>query len=236
MNTVPRLQSPVLRSNETKVIEESGTVLISVPARIAVSDTFYARRGKRVFDIFASITAIVLLTPILLVVAVGELMLLGRPVLYRQVRLGRSARPFVMLKFRSMRHDRREATLPVPHPERRRTHKSPDDPRHTPFGTIIRRTSIDELPQLFNVLRGDMSIVGPRPELPRIAEQYGIVDHVRHLVRPGLTGLWQISADRPGFVHENVRYDEQYVGQVTLRGDLAIIVRTIPVLLRGSGV
>lgn len=236
MNAVPRLQSTVHRATEMTVIDKPSTVLISVPAHIAVADSFYVRRGKRVFDIAAAITAIVVLTPVLLLVAAGELALLGRPVLYRQVRLGRAGRPFVMLKFRSMRHDRREATVPVPHAERRRTHKSPDDPRHTPFGSLIRRTSIDELPQLFNVLRGDMSIVGPRPELPRIAEQYGLVDHVRHIVRPGLTGLWQISGDRPGFVHENVRYDEQYVGQVSLRSDLAIIVRTIPVLLRGSGV
>lgn len=207
----------------------------SVPARITVSDPFYVRLGKRAFDIVAVLVAVVLLIPLLVVVTGLGLCLLGRPVFYRQVRLGRSGRPFVMLKFRSMRVDRRQLSQPMTQPDRRRTHKSASDPRHTPFGRVIRRTSIDELPQLFNVLKGDMSIVGPRPELPEIAEAFGLVDHVRHTMRPGLTGLWQISEDRPGFVHENVRYDEEYVQTVSFAKDMSIIVKTIPVLLRGSG-
>lgn len=209
----------------------------SVPVLgVQPAGTFYVRHGKRAFDATCAALAILVLAPVLAAVALVGYCSLGRPVFYRQVRLGRDARPFVMLKFRSMRHDRRVHPSPIAHAERRLVHKCTNDPRHTAFGRRIRRTSIDELPQLFNVLRGDMSIVGPRPELPHIAERHGLIGHVREQVRPGLTGLWQISPDRPGFVHENVRYDVEYVAGISFRRDLAIIARTIPVLLRGSGV
>lgn len=228
----------------TKPRPPAGTVSIGCPAQPEVdpaptvrpASNFYARYGKRVFDAVCASAALVVLAPVLATVAVIGYCKLGRPVLYRQVRLGKDGRPFVMLKFRSMRHDRRIApTQPIDHADRRVVHKCRHDPRHTPFGRCIRRTSIDELPQLLNVVRGQMSIVGPRPELPEIAARHGLVDHVRHQVRPGLTGLWQISADRPGFVHENVRYDEEYVATVSFRRDLRIIARTIPVLVLGSG-
>jgi glycosyltransferase involved in cell wall biosynthesis len=114
-------------------------------------------------------------------------------------------------------------------------HAAPDSPRHTPFGQFIRRVALDELPQLWNVLKGDMSLIGPRPEMPEVAQAYDIVDHPRHLVRPGMTGAWQVSEFRDGFVHMHVHIDAAYVGNLTLRQDLTIAVRTIGVVLGGGG-
>ncbi len=196
---------------------------------------FYVRYGKRLFDATAALLGLAVLAPFMLVVAVLGRAFLGTPVLYRQVRLGLLGQEFVMLKFRSMLATRRLSALPIGHEDRRGTHKSVADPRHTRFGRIIRKSSIDEIPQLLNVLKGDMSLVGPRPELPEIAKRHDLVDHVRHSVRPGLTGLWQISNDRPGFVHENVRYDVEYAATVSFGTDLRIIFKTIPVLLRCGG-
>ena len=202
---------------------------------VVLPSSFYTRYGKRAFDVVTSLVALLVLAPLFLVTSLCGLALLGRAVLYRQRRVGRSGADFVMLKFRSMGHDRRRDAHPLPHAERRLTHKSSDDPRHTRYGRFIRASSIDELPQFLNVLRGDMSIVGPRPELREVAVKHDLVGHVRHVVRPGLTGMWQISADRPGFVHENVFYDEIYISGVSFVGDLKIIFKTIPVLLRGGG-
>ena len=206
-----------------------------LPALVTARPGLYVRYGKRFFDATVALIALSVLAPFGLVVALGCRVFIGSPVIYRQVRLGLSGREFVMLKFQSMLPSRRLEALQIDHNDRRGTHKSAHDPRHTRFGRIIRKTSIDEIPQLFNVLKGDMSLVGPRPELPEIAARYNLIDHVRHNVRPGLTGLWQVSDDRPGFVHENVRYDIEYVATISFRTDLAIIFKTIPVLLRCGG-
>jgi lipopolysaccharide/colanic/teichoic acid biosynthesis glycosyltransferase len=209
---------------------------IAVPVTTTlVPHSWYVRRGKRVVDVVVATAALVVLSPLLLVAAVGVVLTLGRPVLYRQVRVGRHGVPFGLLKFRTMHHDRRGGEDRFDGPDRRRDHKSEHDPRHTGFGRFLRRTSMDELPQLWNVLRGEMSIVGPRPEMVAVAERYGLIDHPRHLVRPGLTGLWQVSGDRPGYVHENVHYDERYVRQMSWRLDARILVQTVGAVVRGTG-
>ena len=115
--------------------------------------------------------------------------------------------------------------LPVIH-DRRVTHKTTSDPRHTRLGRMLRRYSIDELPQLINVVRGEMSIVGPRPELECVVEQYPAGLDQRHHVKPGLTGLWQISARGDGPMHEHGEWDLDYVEHVSLATDLSIIART----------
>jgi lipopolysaccharide/colanic/teichoic acid biosynthesis glycosyltransferase len=206
-----------------------------LPRRTLVPDTWYVQRGKRVLDIGIAVAALVVLSPLLVLAAVGVVLTLGRPVLYRQERVGRHGVPFGLVKFRTMHHDRRGRGDRYEGPDRRQDHKSDHDPRHTGFGRLLRRTSVDELPQLWNVLRGEMSIVGPRPEMVAVAERYGLIDHPRHLVRPGLTGLWQVSGDRPGYVHENVHYDESYVRQVSLRLDARILVQTVGAVVRGTG-
>lgn len=150
---------------------------------------------------------------------------MGRPVLFRQRRVGHDGEVFEVLKFRTMRPCRRSARVDVRH-DRRRTHKSSDDPRHTRVGRFLRRYSLDELPQLINVLRGEMSIVGPRPELEDVVAAYPDGLEQRHHVRPGLTGLWQISARGAGPMHENGHWDLAYVESLSLRTDLRILGRT----------
>ncbi len=159
------------------------------------------------------------------VVAVVIFTTMGGPVLFRQRRVGRDGRPFDVLKFRTMQPCRREHTLPVIH-DRRRTHKSDADPRHTNLGRLLRKYSLDELPQLINVVRGEMSIVGPRPELEAVVERYPTGLDQRHYVKPGLTGLWQISARGDGPMHEHGDWDLEYVQRVSLLTDLSIIART----------
>ncbi|MGB0114686.1 MAG: sugar transferase [Ilumatobacteraceae bacterium] len=164
------------------------------------------------------------------VTAAAVALTMGRPVLFRQRRIGRDGEVFDVLKFRTMRPDRRAQRLDVIH-DRRQTHKSARDPRHTSVGRTLRRYSLDELPQLINVLRGEMSIVGPRPELEEVVAQYPEELHQRHHVKPGLTGLWQISARGSGPMHENGQWDLEYVEQVSLRTDLRIIVQTPKAML-----
>ncbi len=159
---------------------------------------------------------------------------IGSPVIFRQARCGRDGEPFDVLKFRTMRADRRGASRPVPD-DRRLTHKSDEDPRHTDLGRQLRKWSLDELPQLWNVVRGDMSLVGPRPELVEIVERYEPWQRQRHLVRPGLTGLWQISRRGEGLMHLYTDIDLEYVSTVSLRTDVLILLRTIPAALGRSG-
>jgi lipopolysaccharide/colanic/teichoic acid biosynthesis glycosyltransferase len=197
--------------------------------------TVYVRYGKRVVDVAVATVTVLVLLPVLALTALVVLLTMGRPVLYRQDRVGRDGRTFSLVKFRTMRGDRRQADAPFAGPDRRVHHKRDDDPRHTGVGRLLRRTALDELPRLLNVLRGEMSIVGPRPEIVAVAARHGIIDHPRHLVRPGITGLWQVSGDRPGYVHEHLHHDERYVRDISARLDVATMARTIPVLLRRSG-
>jgi len=160
------------------------------------------------------------------------------PVLFRQIRVGRNGRTFQMYKFRSMVTDA-ERLLPTLEGESDGNgvlFKKKLDPRVTRVGRVLRRCSIDELPQLFNVLRGDMSLVGPRPPLPSEVERYGGVDmHRRFLVKPGLTGLWQVSGRSNLSWEDSVRIDVRYVENWTLTFDLMILWKTIGAVLRGSG-
>lgn len=196
----------------------------------------YRHYGKRVLDVTLASAGLVALAPVMGGIALAIRVTLGSPVLYRQRRVGLNGEPFEMIKFRTMRHDRRQGQRAYEGPERRRTHKSDADPRHTPLGRLLRRTSLDELPQLYNVLRGDMSLVGPRPEVWEVAHSNGIVDHVRHSVRPGVTGLWQVSPLRNrAVISDGLELDARYAGSVTLRGDLRVLRATVPVLLSPNG-
>jgi lipopolysaccharide/colanic/teichoic acid biosynthesis glycosyltransferase len=199
---------------------------------------FYDRGGKRLMDFVGAAILLIVLAPVMASVALAVRLTMGSKVLFFQERVGRKGRTFRMVKFRSMRHDRR-ATAVKPSfdgVDRRLTHKTSADPRHTKVGRFIRKWSLDELPQLFNVLKGDMSLVGPRPELVQVARRYALVDHPRHCVRPGITGLWQVSKSRGSLLHENVHIDLDYVRKVTFRGDCAILLRTVSsvVKVRGS--
>ena len=192
--------------------------------------SFYDRFGKPVIDRLGALVLLVALLPVLLAVTIAVWVKLGPPVLLRQPRVGQGGRVFGMLKFRTMLPDRRERRKPVP-PERdrRQTHKSAHDPRHTDLGRFLRRTSLDELPQLLNVLAGHMSLVGPRPELADVVDSvYEPWQLQRHQVKPGITGLWQITerAEGDGVMHHHTEIDLAYIERLSLATDLRILVQT----------
>lgn len=200
--------------------------------------TRYERLVKPAIDRLAALLLVVLLLPVLLVTSIAVLVVMGRPVLFSQARAGRGGLPFTMLKFRTMMPDRRgTATAPFEGSERRTTHKSADDPRHTRLGRWLRKTSLDELPQLLHVLSGRMSLVGPRPELMSLVDTYAPWQRTRHIVRPGVTGLWQTTERGDGrLLHECVDLDLEYIATMSLRRDVMILLRTPVALLRNKGV
>ena len=190
---------------------------------------------KPTFDFVMSAVLVVLLSPLLLLVAAALRLENRGPVLFRQTRIGRQGRTFVAWKFRTMIPDRRSNTAPYGGPERRLRHKTRNDPRVTRLGKLLRRTSIDELPQLFNVLRGEMSLVGPRPELPDIVARYAPWQHRRHLVKPGITGWWQVRGRSELPMHENTELDLYYVMHQSLGLDLRILAETVRAVVGCSG-
>ncbi|MEP6625118.1 MAG: sugar transferase [Acidimicrobiia bacterium] len=194
----------------------------------------YVRFVKPAIDRSVGVVLLVGALPVFGVVALAVRSKIGSPVLFRQARCGRNGEPFDVLKFRTMRADRRMDRRHVSQ-DRRVTHKSDEDPRHTDLGRRLRNWSLDELPQLWNVVRGEMSLVGPRPELVEIVNRYEPWQHQRHLVRPGLTGLWQISRRGEGLMHLYTDIDLEYIATVSLRTDLRILMRTIPAALSRSG-
>lgn len=190
--------------------------------------TPYNQHIKPLFDRVVAGTLLVVLSPVLLAVAATVLVSMGRPVLFRQRRVGLGGEPFDVLKFRTMAPDRRRARVDgFVGTDRRRTHKSDADPRLTSVGRFLRKWSLDELPQLLNVWRGEMSLVGPRPELVEIvATRYTADMHARHAVKPGITGLWQVGARGEGLMWQHPEPDLEYVERESLWLDLAILVRT----------
>ncbi|HEX2221950.1 MAG TPA: sugar transferase [Candidatus Limnocylindria bacterium] len=193
---------------------------------------------KRLLDIGVSAIALIALSPVLAGVALAILLSDGRPVLFRQVRIGLHGRPFTVHKFRTMVPDAEELypQLQALSDTRGPAFKMADDPRVTRLGRFLRRTSLDELPQLWNVLHGEMSIVGPRPAPPREVDGYSIWHRRRLSMKPGITGLWQIRARRPDedFDHR-AGLDLDYIDRWSLWLDLQIMARTVPVLLLGRG-
>jgi lipopolysaccharide/colanic/teichoic acid biosynthesis glycosyltransferase len=156
---------------------------------------------------------------------------LGRPAIFKQQRVGKNGREFTVYKLRTMLPDRRQQVVPFDGNDRRVNHKSPDDPRHIPLGRFLRKWSLDEIPQFWNVALGHMSLVGPRPELPHIVAKYEDWQHSRHQVKPGITGLWQVSERGDVPMHEATDIDIEYVEKVSLAADLRILALTIPAAL-----
>jgi lipopolysaccharide/colanic/teichoic acid biosynthesis glycosyltransferase len=221
------------------VASVNGTASASSESSVVRIVGAYDKFFKRFIDLAGSLLCLLILLPVIAVVALFVRLMLGPNIFFCQERVGRNGETFRMIKFRSMMHDRR-ADSSDDNPDydgsdRRQTHKSLNDPRHTPVGRFIRKWSLDELPQLFNVVKGDMSLVGPRPELVRVAQAHNLVDHPRHLVRPGITGLWQVSCQRSSLLHENVHIDTDYVTRVTFVGDCKILLRTVGAVLRARG-
>jgi exopolysaccharide biosynthesis polyprenyl glycosylphosphotransferase len=192
---------------------------------------------KRGMDIMLSGLALVVLTPLLLAVAIMVGVTSRGPIFYVQERVGRGGKPFRMLKFRSMyrdAHDRR-----FEHVEQN-MHQGPifkirDDPRITPVGRAIRRLSIDELPQFFNVLLGHMSLVGPRPPLPEEFLDYTDRERQRLLVKPGVTCIWQVSGRSDIDFKTWIDMDLEYIETWSVRLDLKLLAKTVPAVLTGRG-
>lgn len=185
----------------------------------------YRKYGKRLLDIFISLCGLFVLSPVYLVVAVLVRNKLGTPVIFRQARPGRNEKIFSLYKFRSMT-DARDADGNL----------LPDDVRLTPFGKKLRSTSLDELPELWNILKGDMSLIGPRPLLVKYLPLYNEEQRHRHDVRPGLTGWAQVNGRNALTWEQKFAYDVEYVRHVSFLLDCRIFARTIRAVLKHEGI
>ena len=193
---------------------------------------------KRCMDIVISLSAIVLLFPVIIIAAALIRICSRGPVLFTQIRVGKGGKTFRCFKFRSMvpnAESLKQDLLKANQHGDPRTFKIEDDPRITPLGRILRKSSIDELPQILNVLMGQMSIVGPRPPLPCEVEMYSNSDFQRLSVKPGLTCIWQISGRSRLPFSTQVKLDLEYIRTRCLAKDIGIILRTVPVVLSGDG-
>jgi len=190
------------------------------------NDVIYYDILKRSIDLSISLVAIVALLPLYLGIVLSIKIGSPGPAVFRQKRIGLHGHEFTIYKFRTMHVD---APVHMLAPD------SADDPRITRVGRFLRRTSLDELPQLLNVFKGDMSLVGPRPEMPFIVETYTEYQRQRLTVTPGITGLWQISGDRALQIHENLEYDLYYIANRSFSLDLAILFQTAFSVIRGTG-
>lgn len=193
---------------------------------------------KRVLDVLLSGLALICLLPLLVLIALSVRLTSPGPVFFVQIRVGRFGRHFRFYKFRSMYMDaeqRKNELLKRNESAGGVIFKMKNDPRITPVGRILRKTSMDELPQLFNVLLGDMSLVGPRPPLPREVMEYSLEDRKRLNVIPGLTCLWQISGRSDIPFARQVELDKEYIHSHGIRKDLVILLKTVPAILTGRG-
>jgi exopolysaccharide production protein ExoY len=196
---------------------------------------------EQVWNRAAAAALVLALSPVLLAVALLIWRHDGAPIVFGHYRVARSGRLFRCLKFRTMARNAEEALRellandPAARAEWAREHKLSNDPRITPIGNFLRRTSLDELPQLFNVLRGEMNLVGPRPITVPELGRYGVARWQYLSVRPGITGLWQVSGRNDISYEERVELDRRYVNERSFLGDVQILLRTVKVVLARDG-
>ncbi len=194
--------------------------------------------AKRLFDIVFSTALLVILAPVFLIVAIAIWFEDHGPVLFKQTRVGRWGSLFTMWKFRSMYTDAEEQKKELIEKNEMEggvLFKMKDDPRITKVGRIIRKTSIDELPQLWNVFKGEMSLVGPRPPIPLEVDEYSLADRRRLEVIPGITCIWQVSGRSDIPFDQQVELDVQYIESQSFWTDIKILLKTVPALLFGTG-
>lgn len=191
---------------------------------------------KRLFDLFVTVVALAVLWPVMAAIAIAIRLDSPGPAIFTQTRIGENGRVFKMYKFRTMSPDAERRGPPAEvGPDGRLRFKRPDDERVTRLGRFLRRASLDELAQLFNVLKGEMSLVGPRPEQAFIAEQYEPWQRQRLAVPPGITGWWQVNGRSDLPMHLNTQYDLYYIRNYSLWLDLKILFKTVGVVIRGQG-
>ena len=193
---------------------------------------------KRTIDVFGSLVGMILLSPVFLGIALAVKLTRPGPVIFAQVRVGRYGRHFRFYKFRSMYVDaeeRKKELLAKNESKDGVIFKMKDDPRITKVGKFLRRTSLDELPQLWNVFIGDMSLVGPRPPVPKEVQEYTLDDRKRLDVIPGITCLWQIRGRSEIPFHEQVRLDKEYIMAPSIWTDIKILLKTVPAIIGGKG-
>ncbi|HXV13317.1 MAG TPA: sugar transferase [Candidatus Krumholzibacteria bacterium] len=214
----------------------SATVALDAAA-IDVTEPFGYAFAKRAFDLVVGCAILLLLVPVIPMVGLMIRMDSQGPVFYRQERVGKKGRPFKFYKFRSMRvdSDRLRAQLESSNEMTGPVFKMKNDPRVTAVGQFLRRSSLDEIPQIFNVLKGDMSIVGPRPALPGEVAKYEAWHRRRLDVKPGITCLWQVAGRSHVGFDEWMRLDIEYMSRRSLRTDLGIFVKTIPAVIARRG-
>ena len=219
---------------KTAIEDFAGIPMLDLRAS-AIDD--YQRMLKRVFDLVLGGLGLVLTMPLMALAALAIILEDGRPVIFRQKRVGENGRIFDMLKFRTMVRNAEELRSLVEQQDENGNliHKTKNDPRVTRVGKLLRRLSLDELPQLFNIVGGTMSLVGPRPEMPYLVEKYQPWQRKRFAVPPGLTGWWQVNgrSDRP--MHLHTEFDLYYIQNYSIWLDIQIIVRTVWVVLIGRG-
>lgn len=223
-----------LALHRATVIEFAGLPMLDLRAP-ALTD--YQRMVKRIFDIVITTITLIPVLPLMGIIALLIYITSPGPILFRQKRVGENGKIFEMLKFRTMVTNAEELRYLVEKidSEGHVLHKHPNDPRVTPIGRILRRLSLDELPQLFNVLKGDMSLVGPRPELPHLVENYEPWQRKRFAVPQGITGWWQVNgrSDKP--MHLNTEDDLYYVQNYSILLDIQILIMTFWAVLNGKG-
>jgi exopolysaccharide biosynthesis polyprenyl glycosylphosphotransferase len=213
-----------------KVEDLDGTPVFSL---VSGPDRLLGLVVKRTLDLCASMVALVILCPLFAAIAIAIRREDGGPVLFRQTRVGLHGRPFTVVKFRTMVADAEERYEELVTQSDPRAFKLTDDPRVTRVGRVLRRTSMDELPQLWNVVRGEMSLVGPRPAPPREVEGYDVWHRRRLSMKPGITGLWQVTARSIDDFDNRAQLDLRYIDRWSLWLDIKILARTIPAALEG---
>jgi lipopolysaccharide/colanic/teichoic acid biosynthesis glycosyltransferase len=236
----------LLRERSTALRETVAPAPSLRAAALGGARSLAMRLAKRLLDLAVATACLALLAPLLVLVAALIRLTTPGPALFRQTRLGTDRRPFVLYKFRTMytgspdqvhREYVRKLLMQDEPPDggRHGVFKLEHDERITPLGRLIRRSSIDELPQLLNVIRGDMSLVGPRPALPWEAEMFDAIYFPRFHVPPGLTGLWQVSGRNSLTMRQGLDLDLEYVRRQSLALDLWILLKTVPVVLSTHG-
>ena len=202
-----------------------------------IKSRFMYHSIKRIFDFMAAIYGVIILSPVMLVIAILIKVEDHGPVFYKQVRVGKNGKKFKMYKFRSMfvNADKMLSKLKEQNDVEGPMFKMKDDPRITKVGHFIRKHSLDELPQFLNVIKGDMSLVGPRPPLPSEVAEYSDYDKQRLYVTPGCTGLWQATERNEVGFSEMVQLDIQYIQRASFMFDLWIIWKTVEIIIKPNG-